>query len=74
MIKPARIPKMEEFIFYGVGFSLLIMILEPGPTLFDRVFFCTCVILASTAIGYILRKVAMWQIARDKHSKESKGC
>lgn len=74
MIKPARIPEMEEFVSYGVCFSLLIMILEPDPTLFGRVFFCICVILGSAVIGYVLRKFAMWQIARDKHSEESKGC
>lgn len=65
---------MGEVVFTGVIMCLIIMILEPMDTLFDRVFFCSGMILGSTIIGYLLRKLAMWQIARVGHSEESEEC
>ena len=74
MSKPARVPSMGEVVTTGVTLCLIIMILEPMETLFDRVFFCSGMILGTIVIGYILRKVAMWQITRDRQPEESEAC
>ena len=65
---------MGEVVFTVVILCLIIMILEPVDTLFDRVFFCTFMILGSIGIGYVVRRIALWQINRDKQPQESEVC
>ncbi len=63
------VTSMGELFCLSVLFSLMIMILEPPPTLWERAFFCTVMISAGTLFGYIFRRIKLWQIARAAESQ-----
>lgn len=69
--KVKGVVSMGEIFCFAVLFALMIMILEPPPTLWERVLFCTGVISVGTLFGYIFRRIKLWQIARAAESQQT---
>lgn len=62
---------MGEIVCMCFLMAFVLTILEPAPTLWERVLFCTVCISSGTLFGYIFRKIKLWQIARAAESQNT---
>ncbi|MYC25059.1 MAG: hypothetical protein F4X56_03970 [Gammaproteobacteria bacterium] len=62
---------MGEIVRMAFLLTFVIMILDPLPTLWERVLFCTVMLSAGIFFGYIFRKIKLWQIARAAESQKT---
>ena len=72
-IEVKAVLSMGEIFRFCVVMAFVFTILEPAPTFWERVFLCTIWISAGAFIGYLLRKIKLWQIARLVESQKARG-
>lgn len=62
---------MGEIVRFSFLLTFVLILLEPPPTLWERVLFSTLWICSGIFFGYIFRKIKLWQIARAAESQNA---